>query len=235
MRFNWIVLCLVLVFGLAVPASFAELPGARSPVLLIGDSMMKLPGLAMERELSKLPDVQATTFSGIGTGLARLDAFDWLEKMRDMCAEYHPNVVVVALGANDRQPMQSASGTILQTGTPEWDAEYARRVGEAMDILLDGGCRQVIWLLLPPMRDAVANTFAEKVNATILAEAEKRPAVLPYDFSPLVVNRRTGAYTERIMDPKTAASVKIRDNDGIHLAPDGARLLSTKLIQDFWK
>lgn len=217
-----------------VQAEPKETPPALSPVLMLGDSMMRLPGQAMERELSRMPGIQARAFSGIGTGLARLDAFDWLAKIDELCAEFHPKVAVVALGANDRQPMLLPDSNLARPGTPEWNAEYAARIGQAMDRLMAGGCERVIWLLLPPMRDAVVDAFAQGVNQAIVTEAAQRPGVIAYDFTRLVADRRTGGYTDRVMDPHTAAAIRVRDPDGIHLTPDGARMLATTLIQEYW-
>ncbi|MBP7275857.1 MAG: DUF459 domain-containing protein [Kiritimatiellae bacterium] len=223
-------------WALSAAAAFAQDEAPRSPVLLVGDSMMRMPGTAMERQLKRIPDIQAFVYSGIGTGLARLDAFDWMAKLDALCAEHKPKVAVVALGANDRQPMKLPHGTeIVQPGTPEWDAEYARRIGTAMDHLIAGGCERVIWLLLPPMREPQVSEFAKHVNTLIVSEAERRPKVIAHDFSPLVVDRRTGGFTERVMDPKTAAAIRIRETDGIHLSADGSRLLATSLIETYWK
>ncbi|NLB65233.1 MAG: DUF459 domain-containing protein [Lentisphaerae bacterium] len=208
---------------------------ATSPVLILGDSMMRLPGMAMERELTRLTDVEVTVFSGIGTGLARLDVFDWLAKIDELCARVHPKVAVIALGANDRQPMLCpGSATIVQPDTPEWLQEYAARVGQAMDRLLNGGCERVIWLLLPPMRDRSTDAFARQINTILQTEAAKRGEIIAHDFSALVADRRTGGYTDRIMDLKTAAAVQVRETDGIHLSPNGARLLATDLIRTYW-
>ena len=33
----------------------------------------------------------------------------------------------------------------------------------------------------------------------------------------------------------TAAAIPVRDVDGIHLSPDGARLLAAALIEEYWK
>jgi hypothetical protein len=221
--------------ALAVTIGRAETPAAASPVLLLGDSMMRLPGQAMERELARLPGIEAHSFSGIGTGLARLDAFDWLGKIDELCAEHRPKVAVVALGANDRQPMKLPGlGEVVQPGSAQWNEEYAARIGQAMDRLAAGGCDRIIWLLLPPMRDSVVDAFAQNVNQAIGAEAARRPGVTAHDFTPLVADRRTGGYTDRIMDPQTAAAIRVRDPDGIHLTPDGARLLATALIREYW-
>lgn len=217
-----------------VQAEPVESAPALSPVLMLGDSMMRLPGQAMQRELSRTPGIQAHAFSGIGTGLARLDAFDWLRKIDELCAEFHPKVAVVALGANDRQPMMLPGSNLVRPGTPEWNAEYADRIGQAMDRLTAGGCERIIWLLLPPMRDAVVDSFAQGVNQAIVAAAAQRPAVIAHDFTSLVADRRTGGFTDRVMDPHTAAAIRVRDPDGIHLTPDGARMLATALIQEYW-
>lgn len=229
---------LVMGGGLANPAQAETVPTdsspANSPVLMLGDSMMRLPGRAMQRKLSRMPGIEARAFSGIGTGLARLDAFDWLGKIDELCAEFHPKVAVIALGANDRQPMQLSGTQVVRPGTPAWNAEYAGRIGQAMDRLKAGGCERIIWLLLPPMRDAVVDAFAQDVNQSIVAEAASRSGVAAHDFTHLVADRRTGGYTDRVMDPHTAAAIRVRDPDGIHLTPDGARLLATALIQEYW-
>lgn len=220
----------------AVMSPAADVAPTNSPVLLIGDSMMRLPGMAMERELSKLPGIKAHTFSGIGTGLSRLDVFDWLEKIRELCAEHKPKVAVISLGANDRQPMQLAEGRgVVQPDTQEWEAEYSDRIGQAMDIFITSGCDRVVWLLLPPMRDAVVDRHAKKLNALIEAESARRKQVILYDAGPMVSDRRTGGFTERIIDPKTSGSIMVRDRDGIHLTPQGARMLATALIDKYWK
>ena len=122
---GWMIASILL--GCCIGNAFAA--PANSPVLLLGDSMMKLPSLAIERELAKTqPSVKAISFATIGTGLARLDAFDWLGKIDELCAQEHPKMAVVALGANDRQPMQLPSGGIVALGSPEWKTEYTHRI-----------------------------------------------------------------------------------------------------------
>lgn len=215
---------------------FASQLPVDSPVLLIGDSMMRLPGMAVEREMARnRPDVKAHTFAGIGTGLARLDAFDWLAKISELCAEHNPKVAVVALGANDRQPMQLPAGRgIAQPDSDEWVYEYALRIARAMDLFTESGCETIIWLLLPPMRDSVVDQHAAKLNELVTAAAQTRPQVILFDVGSLVADRRTGGYTERIIDARTAAAVAVRERDGIHLSPQGARLLASALVEKYW-
>lgn len=207
-----------------------------SPVLLMGDSMMRLPGMAVERELlRRRPDVDVHVFSGIGTGLARLDAFDWLGKIKELTVKHKPVLAIVSLGANDRQPMRlTSTGATVQPGTEEWIKAYAARIEQAADLFIEHGCKQVVWLLLPPMRDPIVNQHAETVNALVKAMAAQRPQVSLFDVGPLVADRRSGGYTERIIDPKTASAILVRERDGIHLSPLGARRLATALVEQYW-
>lgn len=198
--------------------------------------MMKLPGLAVKRELSqKRPEVEAHTFSGIGTGLARLDAFDWLAKINALCAEIQPKVAVVSLGANDRQPMKMPDGSgIAQPDTDEWNTEYAKRIASTMDHFIENGCERIIWLLLPPMRDPVVNRHATKLNELTADAAQSRPQVSLFDVGRLVADRRTDGFSERIIDSRNATAVTVRERDGIHLSPQGARILADALVEKYW-
>lgn len=226
----WLVLWFVAQAGVAAKAA------GPSPALLIGDSMMRLPGMAIERELRRTrPDVEVHSFSGIGTGLARLDAFDWLEKIRELSLEHRPAIAIVALGANDRQPMQlPGGGAILQPGTEEWNQEYANRIEQAIDLFIENDCERIVWLLLPPMRDPLVDRHARNVNALVTALAQTRPQLSLFDVAALVADRRTGGFTDRIVDLRTAAAISVREADGIHLSPRGARLLAAALVEQYW-
>ena len=206
-----------------------------SPVLIIGDSMMKMPGLAIQRKLLKNADNKAFSFYGIGTGMSRLDSFDWLEKIESLCKEHKPKVAVVAFGANDNQPISMADGSIEQPLTKAWDREYSSRLGKAMDIMIKSGCRRIIWLSLPPMKDPKLDAFVKHVNGLAAAEAGSRAEVAVFDAGRIVADPKTGGFTERLLNSKTAETVLVRDRDGIHLSPQGSGLLADGLIEQFWK
>jgi uncharacterized protein len=206
-----------------------------SPVLLIGDSMMKLPGLAIQRKLLKETEIKVFSFYGIGTGMSRLDAFDWLDKMAALCKEHKPQAAVAAFGANDNQPISMADGSIAQPLTEAWDREYSSRIGKAMDALIQGGCRRIVWLSLPPMRDEKLNSFVQRINLLAAAEAGSRTEVAIFDTGRIVSDPQTGVFTERLLNKKTAETVLVRDRDGIHISPQGSRMLADALIEQFWK
>ena len=207
-----------------------------TPVLMIGDSMMRLLSVAMEKEL-RAADVQpASSFSSLGSGLARLDAFDWFAKVKALMAERKPATVVVTLGANDRQALKDASGQVVQYGVPEWEAEYSKRIGHVMDEILNGGAKRVIWLLLPDMKVPAHQEYAMFVNTLITKEAQaesRKGKVVLFDMRPLLT-RKPGTFAMYVMSP-TGLALSVRDSDGVHLTKDGARIVAVAVVKAYWK
>ena len=66
------------------------------------------------------------------SGLVREDHYDWTEKLGPILDEAKPEVLVVMLGSNDRQPM-----TVGSRSLPSRSEEWVRRVNEHL-AALDG-------------------------------------------------------------------------------------------------
>ncbi len=216
-------LCMILLFGTLHSAAQAE-----ERVLIVGDSIMQAVSRALQRELTRAGDYRATAYTSIGTGLARMDLFDWNAKIRALVSESKPTIVMIMMGANDNQPMRTASG-ILQMHTPEWDAEYERRVSEAIDIMTNGGVKTVYWMELPDMRDATLQTDVQHINKRIATACATRPAA---SFQPVrsLLSRTPGTYSPYILQPN-GMPLDIRAGDGIHLNRQGADLLAAELVK----
>ncbi|MEI7435193.1 MAG: DUF459 domain-containing protein [bacterium] len=197
-------------------------------VLILGDSMMRLLAHSLERELARQPGVTATIFTSLASGLARLDTFDWLGKMRSEIVEARPDFVIVALGTNDKQAMQVDGGVIVQPGDEAWNKAYAQRLGTAMDILTSGGSRQVLWMELPDMRDARHQADATEINAILRKEAGLRPSIHIFETRALL-SRKPGTFSSYLIG-RDGMPLAVRENDGIHLSRAGADLAASKLI-----
>ncbi|HNX35979.1 MAG TPA: DUF459 domain-containing protein [Kiritimatiellia bacterium] len=207
-----------------------------TPVLMIGDSMMRLLGIAMEKELKAAGVQPAASFSSLASGLARMDAFDWFAKVDALMKENKPATVVVTLGANDRQSLKDSAGRVVPFGTPEWEKEYALRVGRIMDELLKGGATRIVWLLLPDMREPVQQEYAQFVNAIFAKEAAleaRKDKVVLFDVRPLL-SRKPGTFSLYVMAANGAA-LTVRDTDGIHLTTPGAQRVAQSLVKTYWK
>jgi len=208
---------------------FAEPPPQR--ILIIGDSIMKGLSHSLTLELERKPGVKSLAFSSIGSGLARLDVFDWMQKIRELSAEFKPDAAIVLMGANDRQAMQ-INGKTIQPNQPEWDAEYERRVSEAMDLLLAGGAKVIYWIELPDMREEQVQANALALRGLQRAAAEKHPAVQRI-ASDEVLSRTPGQYSAYVVQPGSLP-VMVRDSDGIHLTRAGCDLLAAHVLSRIW-
>lgn len=222
----------------ATPKSGAEekIPTPDSPVLMAGDSMMRLLGTAMEKAFKKAGVQPAAAFSSLGSGLVRPTVFDWTAKTAELLAEHKPRTVFVCLGTNDRQPVEDAAGQVVIYGKPEWEAAYSQRVGAMMDQLIDGGVSRVVWMLLPPMKEPVSQAHADLVNAIVRREADvesRRDKVTVFDLGE-VLCRRPGVYTQYLMSPQGQA-LSVRDPDGVHLTNEGGKIVAAAVLKRFWK
>jgi len=223
------------ILTLAVPSVLRAAEGG-APVLMMGDSMMRLLGIAMEKELKAAGVQPAVSFSSLASGLARLDAFDWFAKADALMKEHKPATVVVSLGANDRQTLKDVTGRVVMLGTPEWEREYALRIGRIMDELIKGGATRVIWLLLPDMREPVQQEYAKLINTIFTKEAAvetRKDKIVLFDSSPLL-SRKPGTFSLYVMAPDGAV-LTVRDADGIHLTNPGAKRVAQSLVKTYWK
>jgi len=196
-------------------------------VLVIGDSMMRAVSRSLQRALSEDDGIQPVYLVCLGSGLARLDLFDWHAKIGEMVEQHNPALALVFIGANDDQPMRTEDG-ILQPGTEVWTAEYQRRVSVAMDLLLKGGVKRLYWIGLPDMRDAKLQRAAQAINAGVRGLAEDRPSVHVVDTATMF-SREAGTYSGYITRDN-GMPLHVRDTKGVHLNRDGADILVNTLL-----
>ena len=127
------------------------------------------------------------------------------------------------MGASDLQNMVGSGQTLIQ-GSAAWDAEYARRLDSALEILVGGGVRQVFWVGLPDMRDEEINRFAHHVNAIIQTRVAANPSARFFDAAKLF-SKKPGKFSVYIPG-KDGMPVLTRSPDGIHLSSLGGEVLA---------
>ena len=84
--------------------------------------------------------------------------------------------MVVMFGANDAQRMK-LDGNVYDVSTPEWQAEYRRRVDAVMGFLTQGGTRHVYWIGQPVMRSGDFDQKQIILEGIYREEAAKHPGV----------------------------------------------------------
>ncbi len=210
-------------------------PGVhRRTIALVGDSMMAV-GLSdmVLRQTANNPAVRVIRAFRSGTGLARPDVFNWMTEYPAMIGKHHPNLIIVAIGANDAQGYVDHTGKILPYGTPAWIASYRARLTKFL-AMLQASSQQVLWIGLPPMQQpgyAARMRELNRITATVVAAD---PHAAWWNPAPLI-GTQAGQFRALgpASDDKGAPIVHLRQPDGIHLTDDGAGLLTAQIIPWF--
>ncbi len=195
-----------------------RIPTAEAPlrVHIAGDSLMIPVGPAVLDCFDDGPLVVTEGFKA-ATGLARPDVLNWPAKLREDLAPLDPDVVVLGFGGNDAQPMAGPDGP-LSSGTPEWGAEYQRRVVQILEAVEAEG-RTVYWMGLPVTTAGNIERAAPFMRNAIESETSVRPWAHFVDTSAVLAPG--GTFTAYLPDG-SGGQVKVRDDDGVHLTTAGA-------------
>jgi lysophospholipase L1-like esterase len=193
----------------------------RVRVFFGGDSLAAGPSWAYLELARHEPARAARAEYEVGTGLLRGDYFDWVRHLRAVVAARHPDVVVYMAGANDSQDA-FVGGRYHPVGTAVWKRVYRARVRAAMNAATGGGA-QLVWVGMPPMRDATLSHGMSEVNAVFRSEtARRRDASYVDTWSLFSIH---GRYT----DVENGEYVRLPD--GIHLNVAGSERLARVIDQ----
>jgi uncharacterized protein len=200
-------------------------------VLIVGDSVgTDLGQYALVDDLGRTGVVSATLDGHISTGLTRPDYFNWPQELHNDLVEMHPQLVIICIGANDPQNT-IVNGQVLVYGTQAWDNMYSSRVGAFITEATSMGAR-VLWVGMPPMAGSQLNAQMQHLDYLYKTQVG-RHAGAEYLSSVPSLGGPGGSYTAFKVVQGSMAN--IRTDDGIHLQPAGAELLSEAVISDMDK
>ena len=94
--------------------------------LVIGDFMANALAKGLTDAYRQNPNIVVVDVSNGSSGLVRDDYYNWPAKVPELVAEHKPDAILVMMGANDRQTMQTAAGA-QAFGGDQWRAEYTAR------------------------------------------------------------------------------------------------------------
>jgi uncharacterized protein len=213
-------------------------PSADDPAELYvaGDSDAGTFAPYLERLMQQTGMVKTTLDYKVSSGLARPDFFDWPTYFAQRIPAVNPDIVVVTFGGNDAQGLRNVDKTWAVEHTPgtgtddtDWRAEYAKRVGAAMDYL-GGDNRTLIWVGIPNDDNPDITARLQVQNEVVMAEAAKRAKVVFVDtwnrFSGL-----NGGYASAVQDPRDGQFHEVRASDGFHLNVTGAEILALDIAE----
>ncbi len=203
-------------------------PGKTRVVALTGDSMMAV-GLsaALMREAAGDKNLRIVKAYRSGTGLARPEVFNWMDEYPAIIGAEKPDVVIVAIGANDGQGFE-VDGKVMLYGSEDWLKVYQGRLANYLAMVSAGGAR-VLWVGLPPMRMpsyAVRIATINRIAYTVVSQHPEAAWLNPVPY----VGDESGGFREFVTlgDGRT---LRIRNSDGIHLSDEGASLMTPVLMR----
>jgi hypothetical protein len=202
-------------------------------LLIAGDSMTESAGPALLDAADATGVIRADRELRYSSGLTRPDYFDWPARLGQLVAEHDAEAVVVWLGANDAQGIQTPNGP-AGFGTDAWIAEYRARVAAVMDQLAQDG-RTVYWIGEPIMRSAEFDARMRLITDIYREEATRHERVRFIDTRALFSD--DGGSYSAYLPGSDGQPVLVRRDDGIHLTPAGAdRLAPTVMdaIREDW-
>jgi lysophospholipase L1-like esterase len=195
-------------------------------LLVTGDSMSEPLDSDLAGDLIG-DDVKVTQDPHIGTGISTTFVVNWAQLSVAQVKAYHPQAVVIFIGANDGFPMSGPNRRQVSCCSAQWAAIYANRVRQIANTYRQAGAAHVYWLTLPTPRDPARARISRVVNAAIaVGVAPWASEVTVLDTVPIFTPG--GVYRDAMKIG--GAETIVRQSDGIHLNDAGSSLLARVVL-----
>jgi hypothetical protein len=224
-RTTTVCFALGMVFAGAPIALAAAPPGDPPPVRIafVGDSMADGLWGAMFRRLGKdkclAENIKLIRHAKNGTGLTRLDQFNWLDEVAGLAADPGVDLFVGSFGVNDRQSIVDAAKTRVAYGGPDFDGRYEGIVEGVVQSALSHGASMLV-MGLPVMLDPAANADAIDKNR-LFAEGVAHVGSPRAVYVPPWASHPGVDEYKPFLPNANNAMVQVRASDGVHFTSVG--------------
>ncbi len=140
-------------------------------IVVVGDFMAKALAKGLGEAFADNAGIVVIDASNGSSGLVRNDFYDWNASLPKIVSGQNAELVVVMIGANDRQDIRSASGRIAKGG-PQWTMAYSARVAQFIQTIVAAG-RLALWAGLVPVK---SNTLSRDYSVFNSIYREKTDA-----------------------------------------------------------
>jgi hypothetical protein len=211
------------------PPVVEKSPDAKK-VLVVGDFVAGSLGDGLKVAFEMTPGITVETRANGSSGLVRNDYFDWPKILPDYIAELKPSVIVISLGANDRQGMRT--GDVKEKfRTDLWTEEYRKRVN-AFATLARKDNLPVLWVGMPPFQSTAMTADMVTFNGIYREEIEKAGGQFIDIWDGFVDEEGKFVLTGSDINGQ---QVRLRGSDGINLTKAGKRKLAFYVEKDIRK
>ncbi|PRD42790.1 DUF459 domain-containing protein [Phyllobacterium phragmitis] len=204
----------------AAPPSVEKSPDAKN-VVVVGDFIGGGLVEGLEEALAQNPDVRVANRINGSSGFVRTDHYDWPANIKGILDEEKPAVIVVMIGANDRQPI-TIDGMSYAPRSPEWTAEYTKRIDHFVNTIKTAGY-PLVWVGQPPFKPRGMSQDILAFNEIYRNAAEKAGGSFADVWDGFVDEAGNFALSGFDINGQTA---RLRANDGINITRAGKRKLA---------
>lgn len=190
-------------------------------ILIVGDFLASGLGDGMTEAFKTSPGVVVEARGNVSSGLVRDDYYDWPSQLLKMMDEVKPAMVVVMLGANDRQQMVTDAGK-EKFKTDGWYGEYQRRV-VAFGREVTTRKIPLLWVGLPAFESPSATADAVQMNQLYRKQVEGVGGEFVDIWDGFVDENGQFIVTGSDINGQ---QVRLRTSDGINLTQAGRRKIA---------
>jgi hypothetical protein len=194
-------------------------------ILIIGDSLGNNLGYGMLGQLRNKPGLTTILKAKTSTGLSNAWFYNWHTNLAAFLTTYKPNLVVVLLGANDRQNFV-VNGKIQTFGNLDWQKTYQSNVTKLASAATKAGA-YVLWVGLPIMKPYNYAKGETLIDQLIANAVPKTPGAQYIGLRHLTSDAEGKYRQSAIINGKYQV---FRGGDGIHFSSIGQEVIATYTI-----
>lgn len=202
------------------PAAIEKLPDAKV-VLVVGDFIGGSVGDGLVTAFEATPGIVVERRTNGSSGVVREDYYDWPASLPGLIAETKPALVVVSMGANDRQQM-AVAGEKEKFRSEAWTKEYEARVARIATLARNGG-KPLLWIGMPAFQSSAMTADMTTLNNIYRAGVEKAGGEFVDIWDGFV--DENGKFVISGSDIN-GQQVRLRGSDGINFTKAGKRKLA---------
>jgi uncharacterized protein len=190
-------------------------------VLVVGDFIAGSVGEGLIAAFETTPGILVERRTNGSSGIVRDDYYNWPQSLPALIAETKPALVVVSMGANDRQQMVVA-GQKEKFRSEAWTSEYEARVSRIATLARESG-KPLLWMGMPAFQSSALTADMTTLNNLYRAGVEKAGGTFIDIWDGFVDEE--GKFVTSGSDIN-GQQVRLRGSDGINFTKAGKRKLA---------
>lgn len=202
------------------PVVVEKLPDARK-VLVVGDFIASGIGDGLTEAFTEMPGVAIEARTNGSSGLVRQDYYNWQTELPALIDEIKPAVVVLSLGANDRQ-MMTIGGSKEKFRSEAWSKEYEQRVAALSSFVLEKKV-PLMWVGMPAFQTTSMTADMSAFNTIYRGTVEKTGGTFVDIWDGFV--DESGKFVVTGSDIN-GQQVRLRGSDGVSMTKAGKRKMA---------